>query len=110
MVESLKLDISAEQRDFLVNLFNEIVPNAAVWAYGSRVTGEGHPGSDLDLVLQLPAGPVPATTLGALRERIKTSDLPILMDLHDWATLPSSFQAEIRRRHVVFHPSNATKM
>jgi hypothetical protein len=101
MAESLTLNLAAEQRDFLVNLFTEIVPEAQVWAYGSRVGGGGHPGSDLDLVLRLQSGAVPATTLAILRERIKTSELPILVDLHDWAALPVPFQTEISRRHVV---------
>lgn len=35
-----------------VALLGQHVPQAEVWAYGSRVNGGAHEGSDLDLVLR----------------------------------------------------------
>lgn len=78
------------------------VPDAVVWAYGSRVTGGSHAGSDLDLVLRHPGDlfreePRRHRLLDALSE----SDLPILVEVHDWARLPESFHREIERAHAV---------
>jgi uncharacterized protein len=38
----------------LLQLLNQYSPEAEVWAYGSRVNGDGHECSDLDLVLRNP--------------------------------------------------------
>ena len=46
------LFLSNKHLDILQDLLKKYVPNAEVWAYGSRVTGYAHEGSDLDLVLR----------------------------------------------------------
>ena len=37
--------------DELKNIFKSTVPDAQIWAYGSRVDGSAHSGSDLDLAM-----------------------------------------------------------
>ncbi len=39
----------------LRELLQQHLPQAEVWAYGSRVNGDGHEASDLDLVVRQPA-------------------------------------------------------
>ena len=86
----------------LRDLLARHVPDAEVWAYGSRVSGEAHEGSDLDIVLRDPAN------LGAeiggwvdMQEAVQESDLPMLVDVHDWAHLPAEFHRAIERDYVV---------
>ena len=96
-----KLDLPRRYRDQLEALLREYVPDAEVWAYGSRVTGKGHEGSDLDLVLR---GPDLAPLDGCfydLVEALEQSSIPILVQVHDWARLPESFHQEIERNYVV---------
>lgn len=77
------------------------VHGAEVWAYGSRVHGTHHEASDLDLVLRLPdAAPVPLHQLEALRDAFSDSNLPILVQVVDWARIPPSFRAEIQAGFV----------
>lgn len=84
------------------------VPDAQVWAYGSRVTGGCHDASDLDLVLRNPSDPTRAEpALGRLRESFSESNIPIRVDVHDWARLPEDFRAEIERAYVVLVPYEA---
>ena len=85
-----------------MTLLHDQVPNAEVWAYGSRVNGDGHAASDLDLVLRNPRDPYLATdALGDLKEAFIESNLPIRVDVMDWARIPESFHREIERAHVV---------
>ena len=73
-----------------------------VLAYGSRLGGTAHDGSDLDLVIRNPANlSVPQTQLAALREAFAESNLPILVEVFDWAQLPESFRREVQRAHVI---------
>ena len=101
-----KLDLPRRYRDQLEALLREYVPDAEVWAYGSRVTGKGHEGSDLDLVLRGPdLAPLDGCFYG-LVEAIEKSNIPILVQAHDWARLPESFHREIERNHVVVRESD----
>lgn len=78
------------------------VPEAEAWAYGSRVSGGSHPGSDLDLVLRNPGHlRREQPRLHRLIDAFIESDLPILVEVHDWARLPESFHREIERAHAV---------
>ena len=96
-----RLDLPLRYRHMVETLLSEYVPNAEVWAYGSRINGESHEGSDLDLVLRSltlePLGPEFTDLVEALRE----SNIPILVQVCDWAKIPASFRNEIDRGHVV---------
>lgn len=76
-------------------------PDAEVWAYGSRVAGGAHEGSDLDLVLRQPGQLTqPQKNLARLRDALVESNIPILVEVLDWARIPETFRREIERRHV----------
>ena len=51
---SERLLLKPRHRRMLEEILREHVPGVEVWAYGSRVSGLGHGGSDLDLVLRGP--------------------------------------------------------
>ena len=96
-----RLALPLRYRDQLESLLREHVPGIEVWAYGSRVNGESHDGSDLDLVLRGPALEPLDGGFFDLLEAIEKSNVPILVQAHDWATLPESFHREIERDYVV---------
>ncbi len=78
------------------------VPDMVVWAYGSRVDGRSHGGSDLDLVVINPKdSTVPLAALSDLRAAFSESNLPISVDVMDWARIPESFKEEIKRNYVI---------
>ena len=83
-----RLRLSPRHRRLLEVLLQKHVPNVEVWAYGSRVNGSAHEASDLDLVLRSPTleplGPEYSDLVAALEE----SNIPILVQVHDWARLP----------------------
>ncbi len=96
-----RLDLPSRYREDLKALLREHVPDAAVWAYGSRVNGRSHDGSDLDLVLRSPTLEPLGCEYLELVEALEQSNIPILVQVHDWARLPESFHREIERDYVV---------
>ena len=96
-----RLDLPSPYRKVVEALLREHVPDAAVWAYGSRVNGMSHPGSDLDLVLRSPTLEQLGDGFHNLVEAFQESNIPILIQVHDWARLPESFHREIERDYVV---------
>ena len=95
------LALPRRYRDQLEALLRKHVPGVEVWAYGSRVNGESHDGSDLDLALRGPALEPLDGGFYDLLEAIEKSNIPILVQAHDWAMLPESFRREIERGYVV---------
>lgn len=86
----------------LLRLLADYLPNVSAWAYGSRVNGDAHDTSDLDIVLRsVDLEPIPLLALEDFLEALKESPLPILVEARDWARLPESFHQEILKKYVV---------
>ena len=84
----------------LLDIFSTANVPIEVWAYGSRVNGTAHDGSDLDLVIRgKDLKPLPIEVFGDLYQRIKDSNIPILVELMDWARLPATFHVNIEKQY-----------
>ena len=95
------LNLPDQYRRQVERVFPLLVPYAEVWAYGSRVSGTNRHGSDLDVVLRGPGlEPIPVNDLQLLRAVFGESNIPIIIDLHDWAKVPESFHREIERCYI----------
>ena len=96
------LHLLPRHREQIESLLKEHVPEADVWAYGSRVNGQSHDASDLDLVLRDPnLQKIDAFQLADLNEAFTESNIPFLVEARDWARLPESFRWEISQRYSV---------
>lgn len=97
-----RLELPTRYLKTLQALLAQWVPQAEVWAYGSRVTGGAHEGSDLDLVLRNPAdlNEVVEGWLD-LKDALQNSLLPILVEVHLWPYLSKAFHDNIEGAYVV---------
>ncbi len=78
------------------------LPEAEVWAYGSRVNGDYYDSSDLDLVVRQPDDlKCRQTQLHEVIEAFSESDLPIIVQVVDWAAIPDTFHTEIQSNYAV---------
>jgi type I restriction enzyme S subunit len=76
------------------------VPQLEVWAFGSRVKHTAKPFSDLDLAL-ITRQPLSLEQLAAITDAFATSDLPIRVDVVDWASTSQAFRQIIAQDKVV---------
>lgn len=96
-----RLHLSPRHRTVLLSLLRDHLPGVEVWAYGSRVTGRSHDGSDLDLVLRGPGlEELPIGRLVDFEDAVRESTIPFLDEARDWARLPERFHREIERDYV----------
>ena len=96
-----RMHLQPHHRKQIEALLRQHLSGVEVWAYGSRVNGRSHDGSDLDLVLRGPdLSPISYDVLRALRQAFSDSNIPILVDARDWARLPEGFRREIERGYV----------
>ena len=103
------IDLRPQDLSLVLRLVALTVPaSVEIWAYGSRVNGNAYDGSDLDLVLRSPdLQEIPPASLNHCRTALTESNLPIFVDVHDWARLPASFHERILTRYEVLRPSAA---
>lgn len=94
------IDLSEAQLLLVDAILQTHVPELSVWAFGSRVTGNARPYSDLDLAV-ITERPLPPSQRAALAEASSESDLPWKVDLVDWATTSEAFRQIIERDKVV---------
>ena len=106
-MRSKKIHLLPKHRRQLEALFKKHLPEVEVWAYGSRVNGKSHPGSDLDLVLRSQnLSEINLLKLGYLKEALTESNIPFLVEARDWAILPKSFHSEIKKNYIVLIKNN----
>jgi len=98
------LRLRPQDRIEVERILSRCVPMQEVWAHGSRVDGSGHELSDLDLVIRPAVDSKRPPALAELKEAFSESNLPFLVDVHDWARMPSAFRANIEAHHVVLQP------
>jgi predicted nucleotidyltransferase len=100
-LELSRLDLAARHVATLKAILATQIPQAQVWVYGSRVTGHAHEGSDLDLVLRNTHDlKQEVFGLDGLIVALQESNLPILVDVHQWASLPKSFHQNIEAAYI----------
>ncbi len=86
----------------LLGIVNMYLPEIEIWAYGSRVNGDAHDASDLDLVAYNPQDPEQRLdNLFEVKEALVESNIPILVDLVDWALITKSMREEIKKSYVI---------
>lgn len=94
--------LRTKDKETLCAIFSAVPIPIEVWAFGSRVSGSAHEGSDLDLVVRTPhLEKIPIDVFIDLKEKIQESNIPILVELFDWARLPSSFHKNIELHHEI---------
>lgn len=90
-------------------ILRRYLPQAEVWAYGSRVNGDHYDASDLDLVVRQPDELTRRQPdLDEVAAAFSDSDLPILVQILDWARLPAAFREEIAAGYVVLQAGVAS--
>lgn len=72
------------------------LPGQEVLVFGSRTTGLHKPHSDLDLCVK-GSEPMSLKQLADVREAFTESDLPMRVDIVDWATITPDFKLIIQK-------------
>ena len=90
---SFQIDIEPRDKEILLSILSQYLPQTTIWAYGSRVTGKAQPWSDLDLVVF--SDPEKRSRISLLKEALEESNLSFRVDLLEWESLPDSFKLDI---------------
>ena len=94
------VDIAPRDWADVVRILREQIPHMEVWAFGSRAKHTAKPYSDLDLAL-ITLQPLSLDQLATITDAFATSDLPIRVDVVDWASASDAFRKLIAQDKVV---------
>lgn len=97
--------VAPQEWKIVQSILKTIVPDRAVWAFGSRARFAAKPYSDLDLAV-VDVEPLSLEESARLHQAFTQSDLPYKVDVVDWAATSPEFQALIARHHVVVRPAD----
>jgi len=92
------IDLAPEYLNIVRNILRQYVPDAQVWAFGSRVTWTAKEFSDLDLVI-IHDELIPADNMVQIAEDLSESNLPIKIDILEWRSISEEFRKEITKQH-----------
>ena len=108
MALNAAFDINNRDKELLFSLLKQYLPQTTVWAYGSRVTGDSSPWSDLDLVVF--TGAEQKISLSLLKEALEESNLSFRVDLLVWDELADNFKTNITASHVLLYDTEIVNL
>jgi predicted nucleotidyltransferase len=91
------LDLREKDKQIICDVASQCFDkNTDIWAYGSRVKGNNHDASDLDLVIKTsPKNELLSEQLIRFKQLLQESDLPVVVQVLDWNMIPKHFQENI---------------
>jgi type I restriction enzyme S subunit len=85
------IDLKPEWLAIIKGIFKKYLPHTKVVLYGSRARGTKKRYSDIDLCIMSDA-PTNDRVLSQLKDAMSESNLPVRVDITDWATTSHNFQ------------------
>ena len=97
------IDLASEHKRTILGILKTISPSTPVWVFGSRITKNAKPFSDVDLVLK-GAHAMPDPIMTRLRDAFDESNLPYQVDLIDWHNINPEFRLLIEKKFELLTP------
>ena len=94
------IDLNPRDWEIVRNILARHVPQYEVWVFGSRAKGVSKKYSDLDLAI-ITDQPLDLSLSAAISDDFVESDLPIKVDVVDWATTGEAFRKIIKKQKIV---------
>ncbi|MEK6731885.1 MAG: nucleotidyltransferase domain-containing protein [Pseudomonadota bacterium] len=98
------IDIEPAHLTLIKKILRHHVPAAEVRAFGSRINGTATQFSDLDLVI-IAHPPLSWEKIEQIKNAFSESNLPITVDIVNWASISDDFKAIIEHNYTLIQPA-----
>ena len=96
----MPLHINATDLDTIIQVFYRELPDAKVYAFGSRVS-DNEPNSEADLDLAIMTGHVISSErMIAIERSMAEAGLPFTVDVFDYAKLTNKLKDLVEEKHI----------
>ncbi|MDD9852200.1 MAG: restriction endonuclease subunit S [Gammaproteobacteria bacterium] len=102
------IDIRPHDLEIVREILRRHVPNHEVLAFGSRVRWTARQYSDLDLVIRSDEA-IPTDIIYAIKNELSESNLPMMVDVLDMASVSEKFRGIIEEEYAVVQEVKTTK-
>lgn len=96
------LDLEERYKDFIITSITNIIPNAEIFIYGSRVKGKALKYSDVDIAIKCNEE-VPFDTMLQLKAFFHDSTFPYMVDIIDLNSISENFKTRIQNDLYKIH-------
>jgi predicted nucleotidyltransferase len=90
------MQVSKQQLNTLRDILNMHFDDAKFYLFGSRVKNQARDNSDLDLAILAPEK-IDFKTMALLEEDLTESDLPFIVEIHDYQRFSPQFISMIKK-------------
>ncbi|MFA5424404.1 MAG: nucleotidyltransferase domain-containing protein [Phycisphaerae bacterium] len=94
------IDIEEKYLAEIRRILQEHVPDCEVRLFGSRINGKSQKFSDIDLALAADEK-LDWRKIESLKDALAGSDLPMLVDVHDYNSVTDEFRAIIDKQYEI---------
>ena len=98
------IDLEKEQLEKIKLILQNHIPGYEVRVFGSRISGKAEKYADLDLVIMVENQPG-SELITQLKDAFALSDLPFMVDVSQWSSLPDFLKEQIKSNSVVMQNS-----
>lgn len=105
MERPVPLNVTQEQWQIIHKILYTLPEDTTIYFFGSRVTGNAKPFSDVDIALECPE-PLHIRELAELEEAFTESDLPFKVDIVQVQDLSEEFMNAIRSHWICLNLAN----
>ncbi|MDR2593624.1 MAG: nucleotidyltransferase domain-containing protein [Fibromonadaceae bacterium] len=96
----MPLHVNATDLDTIIQVFYRELPDAKVYAFGSRVS-DNEPNSEADLDLAIMTGHIISTErMIAIERSMAEAGLPFTVDVFDYAKLTNKLKDLVEEKHI----------
>lgn len=97
------VELRPEHRRIILQILRaSLPPETKAWVFGSRVSGQARPHSDLDLAIDV-GRCLTLDERAILAEAFAESDLPFKVDVVDWRGIQDGFRDRIAAERQTLH-------
>lgn len=94
------INLEKKYLTILLDILNAHMSEYAVWLFGSRATNHCKPFSDIDIAV-IASEKIDENRIAKLKYALSESNLPYKIDIVEFSTVDTAFQAIIQNKHIV---------
>ncbi len=97
----MKINNDEKIKEKIINVIHALIPQADIYLFGSRATGQHHARSDYDIALDANTK-IDRLDIGEVRDMLNASNMPYSFDIIDFHNIGEDLKKDIERKGILW--------